>query len=309
MNEINIVKYIQSGLVLKNLGRKKIFDTIIFEKIDKDIIDEYKGFQIYTLEDYGYDFSINGKLISLVEDSNNILLIIDKLNINYIIPFIKKAKSIGINFTIINIGAGVSSAINKDILESDDISTLLNYEFDILEYYDFVTFFEYTIKKGQKYIRVPYRTITGSLSKDNSIGIDPYGKISNLTGLGLVGENGTILVGASMLQDTIQFTNLARESGLMYDVFCIHDHNFKLNQEILESLQKTEELIIIIDQIYNKNYLDRIKSQLWDIGIIDCKIRFISPDEKIGTKNEEFIWEDVKFDGKGIYNKLTNNLQ
>ncbi len=305
MNEIDVIKYIREWLILKNLSDKKIFDCIIYENLPEEQESEYKNMNISTLDKLWYDFSINWKLISKLEKHENILIVLDKLNINYLTPFIKKAKEKNKNFTIINLWAWISSALNKKIIEADDISSLLNYDIEIKESYDFITFFSFLSKKWQKYIRIPQKTLVWNIAKDEDASISNDESIISLREYWLMWDNWTILIWASILQDSIQFTEILRGDWKNYDVFAVLDYNFKLKNEILESLQRTEKLIIIVDQLENLNLINKIKSQLWDIWMIDLKIATITPDRSISTQSEEYIRENTKFDAKWILEKIT----
>lgn len=308
MNEIDIVKYISNWLILKNLHQKNKFDIIFFENIEKDIIKEYSDLNIKNIGEYWYDFSVNWKLINEIENNKNILIIIDKLNIYYLIPFIKKAKEKNIEFTIINLWAWISSAINKNILEINDIDELLKYDIQINEILDFVSFFEYIIKWWQRYIRIPHKVITGSINLEWSENFSSWEKILNLQPFWLEWNDWTLLIWASLIQDAIQFTALSREDWINLDTFCITDYNFNITKELVESIKKTEKLIIIIDQIDNSWVINKIKASLWDIWFIDCEIKTICPSTELKTKLQEYIWDDAKFNWEAIYKKIKSEF-
>ncbi len=307
MNEIDIIEYIRQWLILQNLQQESHFDCIFFEDLDSKIIDQHSSkLNIKTLKDFWFDFSINWKLISEIDRSKNILVVIDSLNINYLVPFIKKAKEKNINFCIINLWAGTSSALNKNIIEGDDVSLMLNYDVDINETFDFVTLFNFLNKKNQNYIRIPHKTLTWNMIKDNQIQININENIISFKEAGLAWYDWTIITWASIMQDTIQYTSIARQNWKNFDVFCVLNYNFNFTEDLAQSIKSTEKLIIVIDQIYNENFTNKIKAKLWDMWFIDCKIIVISPSLPITTKVKEHFWENIWFDWMWIYEKLSN---
>ncbi|UFX83041.1 hypothetical protein [Candidatus Absconditicoccus praedator] len=302
MQAINIADYIRSGNILNNFQEKNPFDLIVYEKLPEN--SKIKGLEdkIISLEDERFDFGINGKLMAASEKYKNILIIIDQINIGYLLPFIQKSKNT--NFSIINIGSGYSSFINKQVPETADISLLQNFNIEIKEPIDFVSFFGFLGNNNKQYIRIPEKELPGTISKDGEDNLDTNEKLISLKEFGLTGEDGTILVGASMVGEIVQATSLTRQEDKNYDVFCVTDYTFLLSEDIKESIKNTEKLIIILDQNEIKGFENKIKSVLFDNQIIDVQIYFIQPNQLPTTSSKEYIQENIQFGGEGIYEKL-----
>lgn len=74
-----------------------------------------------------------------------------------------------------------------------------------------------------------------------------------------------------------------------------------------ESIIKTENIIVLLDQQRKSLYEAIIKAKLWDSGLVDTEIHFVYPSlEKINTILPEYIWEQANWDGLGIAEKINS---
>lgn len=302
MQAINIADYIRSWNILNNFQEKNPFDLIVYEKLPENSKIKWLEDKIISLEDERFDFWINWKLMAASEKYKNILIIIDQINIWYLLPFIQKSKNT--NFSIINIWSWYSSFINKQVPETADISLLQNFNIEIKEPIDFVSFFGFLWNNNKQYIRIPEKELPWTISKDWEDNLDTNEKLISLKEFWLTWEDGTILVWASMVWEIVQATSLTRQEDKNYDVFCVTDYTFLLSEDIKESIKNTEKLIIILDQNEIKWFENKIKSVLFDNQIIDVQIYFIQPNQLPTTSSKEYIQENIQFWWEGIYEKL-----
>lgn len=299
-NTANLYYYIKYWLFIKNFEENNPFDLIIFEDFENKEISFSPKVNIKTMKDYWYDFSASWFLSAQTKWYQNILVIIDNLNVSYLLPFIKW--NLDKNFTIINLWTGISSFINKPIPELDDISTLTNYDINVYEPYDVNIFFKMLNNRWRNYIRIANKELPIDLMWTEWWDLND-GSIT-LTENMITWDNWTLIIPAYMLPECLLTIETLQKDWNHYDGFLIYDYNFELNNEIQESIKKTENLIVILDQT-NSNYENKIKAMLWDKWLFDSQIKFIYPDVKAVTTNlADFIFQQWKFDWHGIYDAI-----
>jgi hypothetical protein len=167
MNIINLYEYIKNWAFINELW--KIFDIVV---------DENK------LKELWYEFGVSGVLSWLNKNYKNILIIIDSLNYEYFIPYIKsnnwKSDS---NYTIINLWTGITWFLNKSNPDIDDIWVLTNYNISIYEPYDHESLKQILNKKENKYIRISDKDIAKNLFESEDTVINKSWNIIWLTDL------------------------------------------------------------------------------------------------------------------------------
>lgn len=305
MNIINLYEHIRYWHFLLDLQKNNPFDLIVFEEIPEWFIENHKKLKlnIMRLDNLWYEFWISWTIAWLSKQYKNILFILDKLNYIYIIPTIKRLWDS--NITVINLWSGISWTLNKWIPELEDIWVLSNFNINIFEPYDLLSLIRTLQLKWNKYIRISYKELPINLFEwaDN---YDNYNKqIVSLTEFGLTGDSGTIIFWWYMINEIIHTINLAQQKWIFYDWFMINSYDFKISDELRDSLQKTEKLIIILDQI-NSNYPSLIKAKLFDNWLFDTEIITIYPSiSGINTNLEEYIFSQAKFDWVWILEKIS----
>lgn len=303
MNIVNLQKYISNWLILNNLSKQNPFDMVIYEeKKDNQNFNEYEDqLNIHSLDELDYDFGLSGKLNQLTKDKDNILLIIDQTNIEYLIPFLNSTDS---NFSIINLSAGASNFINKKNYISPDIGILSNYDTNVYEPYDFISLFKVLQNKENNYIRAMNKDISMNMFREADKQ-EKFKDIVNLTEFEMKGSHGTLITWGSSLSSTIKAANKLKDDGHFYDLFTILNYNFEINDEIKTSLEKTEKLILVLDINPKDVYLKTIKSKLREKGLWDTQIHLVCPKaSQIDTHLADYVYNKADFDSEGIYEQI-----
>ncbi len=304
MQWINLLEYIKYWNILQNLEEKSPFDLIVYENKN---FENNTSLEVTDMNELGLDFSVWWKLLAAAKNYKNILIVIDQLSYIYLQPFIQKAIKEDVNFTILNLGSGISWCLNKQLLDTNDIGTMINYNLDVYEPFDFISFFHYLKSSKKQYIKIPNKELPGNLIKDNESFINYDEKLINLQDYGLTWDEWTIITWAWMLQDAVIAHSILREKEKNFDIFCSTNYNFEITEEFKESIQKTEKLILLIDQ-EKWNFFEKIlKSKLWEKQIMDLEFVCITPKEEIQTIHKENLWHAVEFDWENIAQRILWN--
>ena len=307
MNWINLYEYIKYWMFLKNLDGNNPYDIVIYENFENSEIEIPKSINMTTMKELWFEFGYSWALSALSKKYKNILIILDWLSYIYLIPFIKSIWKK--NFTILNLWSWISWYINKWNPDLDDIWVLSDLNIGVYENYDMSTFYHSLSNKWTKYIRIMNKEIAVNLfqtseNEDEIVWwfIQWWDAIS-MTEFWLSGNSWTILVWASLALDMI----LAHQSlwkDKWYDVFLITNYSFDFDDKILNSLNKTKKLIVLLDA--SSNYENYIKAKLFDLGIKNFKIIFIYPKtEKITTFLKDYIYKQAEFDSEWLFNHLS----
>lgn len=151
-----------------------------------------------TLGDISYDFGIGGKMAALSEKYTHILLVVQTLNMFYLMPWISSLSK-DANVTIINLGAGVSSYIHSTQPEMADVALLMPY-MAVQEVYDKQTLDAALIAPGKNYIRVPHGETHTTLFPT---AIDVEKGIGDVRPHGFEGISGTLIAPGGVLVSAI----------------------------------------------------------------------------------------------------------
>ncbi len=310
-NIINIVDYILSGKILENIDAEKLFDIVIFET-DKYILEDFKKkkytFKLFFLDNNGYDFWLSSVLDILVEKKKKVLLILNKLNSFYILPFINKVNSLdNLDFTVVNLNVWIVSKATKYIPDYNDVGLFLDYKIDVYEPIDFLTFFEILKFKWKKYIRVS--------NKDYPINVfewydkDVSKDIINFIDWWISGDKWTILAFGYTIPHVLQALDVLNGEGLFFDLFWIINYNFSFSEEVVNSLRNTENLIVIGDSASNW-FVNFLKGKLYDLNMCEVLIHVINPDyNKLQTTYLDYMFEQVWFDYLWLVKKIKKVLE
>ena len=303
MNIVNIHDYIKSWNIVRNLENNNPFDVIVFE--DKlEIEDIPNNINVESIKDLWFEFWYSGIIAWLTQKYKNILLVIDELSYMYFLPFIKSSTES--NISIINISSGISWYINKTTPDMEDLSVLSNFNIKLYEPFDFISLFKTLEREERKYIRVCDKELPNNLFQDSQENIEFAQDITSLIDFWLTWDSWTILSWWYMLPETISAVNQSiEEYWTSFDVFALLNYNFEINEELIYSLNKTEHLIIIMDQSKTSNYEQIIKSKLWEKWLIDINITFITPNTaNLTTILKEYLFEQTEMDWPSIFGRL-----
>lgn len=302
MNSINLLQYVRNWLFLKNLEQENPFDLIIFEKFDNDEINLNSNIKIHTLENMKYDFGISWIISSLADKHKNILFVIDEINSIYLLPLLNLSKN---NITIINLWSWISSYINKDLPETKDIWILSNFDIKIYEPFDLKSFFEILKLWWSKYIRTDDKELPLNVFDQSEIQIDYKDWIISMIEYGFSGGEWTVVLAGSMTIESILSMDICQKKWVFFDLFILYWYNFKITNELKNSILKTEKISIVLEQNKDCIYENVIKAKLWESWLFETEINFIYPNfEKISTNLKDYIFEQAEFDSNDIAQAL-----
>lgn len=297
MDIINLVPYIQEWIFLHHDILP--YDLIVWEKIPEEADKKY---QHATLADVSYDFGVAWKLAALSKKHKRILVISETLNAMYLLPWLSTLPA-DTNVTVLQVGAGISGYMSKNWPDMTDITTLLPYA-HILEVYDRDSLTSALQQSGKNYIRITYGDTPVTMF-EKALPIDAG--IADLRDRWFEGIAGTIIAPWGNLINTIHAVQHLQEEGKSFDLFVLLDYDFSIGSALKESIIKTENIIMILDQNRRTAYESIIKAKLWDSGLVDTNIYFVYPNaEKINTILPEYLREQANRDGLGIAEKINS---
>ncbi len=300
MIDLNV--YVAKGLFLKNLAENGIsFDKIIFD-IPSDLA--VKQDNIVFLNDK-LEFSISWAIQQAIGKSKKVLIILQKFNLFHILPFLKIYKNL--DYTIIGLNVGSIGVFDKFYPEYNDVSQALDYFVPVYEPVDFVDFFQILEKQPwPKYIRLTSKDWPNNIFAQVEWN---YDELINFAPFGVSGERATILTQGYLLPESLQSIERLNNEDIFVDLFVMRKYNFTPTDEFVDSLRKTERLIVILDNIPSL-YISFIKSILYDINLPEVVVEFIfAKNEKITVVQKEYLLEKVALDWLNLYKRLKKFLQ
>lgn len=302
MNIVNLYEYISNWAFLENIRENNPFDVIITDE-GCNIESDYA--KVIKLEDIK-ESNIQWALAHYTQD-NNVLLVLTSLTVDHIYPLLKTPN---INLTIINLWVGITGFSSKSYPEINDITPLLNFGYKVYEPADLVGFIKLLTTEGNKYFRVTQFGLPGKI--DDGCECDHKcddcekdDTVISFTKTGYEWGDATVLVAGASIAQTMQALKILSQHLFNADMFGIADLNFDMNKEIQDSLQKTERLIVVVDQQASTLYEDIIKAKLLDKGLYTVEVDFVYPDYgKLTTIMPEYMPDQAKFDQMGIAEQI-----
>ena len=297
---INLSQYFANGLFLQNIDDTHPFDAIIFEKFsqqqrDTVLADLTHAPNIYALIDDSNknnqhnttinDLSLIGLVEALAQTHTRILIVLDKLPLQSILPTLTRHSHI----SCINLHTGISSLGNKLHYEGNDIAQWIINTIPVLEPFDFLHAIDLLHTSEQCIMRLVDKELAQSILGNEQQDMRKLMHQSSLINMGNVWINGdvwTLLIGGSLLGETITALQSVNEQGKFFDLFSINNYLFSMSDELAESIEKTEHLITIIDQDNHARVHTYLKALLRSKQITDCEITTISPNTKKVTSTE-----------------------
>jgi hypothetical protein len=92
---------------------------------------------------------------------------------------------------------------------------------------------------------------------------------------------------------------LLQEAGESMDCFITSAVDVAFSENLINSIRESESLWIVADQHNNQLWETSLKAKLWDLGLFETEIKFISPRlEKITSFLPEYIYEQSEMDGQ-----------
>lgn len=273
----------------------KQYDTIIFQG---QWTSDHKQIIIVDKDSsHGLDAIVGHHL----EQGKHILLILTTAWVDEVLSIMEWANQI----TIINTHAGLGSFEATGKRDTWDISKTMSYGFDV---YD-----PHTTKELSKEIlgasgKVYIRTNTHLLSAENYPVLKwEWAKkmLFSLQWQGFSGGHWTIIWLWSSIVDIFHTGVLLQEAGESMDCFITSAVDVAFSENLINSIRESESLWIVADQHNNQLWETSLKAKLWDLGLFETEIKFISPRlEKITSFLPEYIYEQSEMDGQWIAKRI-----
>ncbi len=300
MEIVHLVSHIEQGFFLHDDILP--FDVIVWEEKPADISISKGKYTHMTLADVSYDFGLSGKMAAVTEKHDRVLLIVKTINTMYLLPWISSLDEKK-NVTIVTLGAGVASYAIKSQPEMMDVAMVMPY-MSVCEVYD-KTSLDHTLSEGgKKYVRVPHGE-TNSTVFEKKVKSDKG--ITDLRTLGFEGVAGTVIAPGGVLVNTIHALQHLQNEGKTYDLFALDEYDFQIGKALKESIIKTENVILLLEQRYGTHYPSIVKAKLWDAGLVDTEVHVLYPQiDEINTILPEYLWEQAQWDGLGIATKINS---
>lgn len=299
MDIVNLVNAVQAWVFLRD--EKMPFDMIMWETMPDELDKRYEH---NDLSDLGYDFGVAGKLAAYHDKYPRMLVVVETLNALYLLPWLQwlqgnEKKSV----TILQLNAGIASYMTKSSPDMTDIASLLPY-IAVKEVYDLQSLLNTLVSGGSQYIRIPNGDTHDAVFPKPLKAIDG---IIDLRDQWFEWVAGTIIAPGGVLVQTIQAVQHLQNEGKNFDLFALEEYNFGIGKALKESVIKTENIIMLLDQQRRTQYESVVKAKLWDSGLVDTQIHFVYPNaEKINTILPEYLREQANWDGLGIAEKINS---
>jgi len=309
MSFYNLSSYVKYGLFLQDIRDNNPYDLIVFERKFQSDLDILK-FNIKFLDQDTDSFS--KQINNYLSNYSDVLLILDESN-SYDALWWLQLKW---NLTIINLHVGISWLGNKNKLDWNDISYLLNLWFEVYEPRDMNNFTKILLTQWNKYLRLNNNDLPQNLMYFKDFAIIDQKVLESKNMLSLV-NNGfswfdwVVIVSWSLLENAIQALRISSENHwYSFDLFCMSNLDIDLWNDLVESLTKNWFLIIIVDQSYPNWYQDYIRLKFKEKWYESVRIKFIYPEyDKLNTVMEEYKFEQVWLDWLSIANKIQNIMK
>lgn len=295
MDIINIVESVQQWHFLEH--ETLAFDLIVWEKLPQN---PDKKYQHRELSDLQYDFGIAGKLTALTQENKRVLVIVETISALYLAPWLSQIPS-GHTVSVLQVNTGISGFMSKASPDLNDIATLMPYA-KVAEVYDQTSLIDALQYKGVQYIRLAYGETHSELFPEKTV-ID--GGLVDMRAHNFEGLAGTVIAPGGLLVSAIHALQHLQQEWKSFDLFGLVDYDFSIGKALKESIVKTENIVVLLDQQKWSLYESVVKAKLWDSGLVDTQIYFIYPDiEKINTILPEYLWDEANRDGLGIAEKI-----
>ena len=131
----------------------------------------------------------------------------------------------------------------------------------VLEAYDRDSLVNTLQQTGKNYIRIVFGETQKTLF-DKELPVE--GGISDLREQGFEGVAGTMIAPGGTLINAIHALQHLKQEGKFFDLFALTDYDFTIGKALKESTIKTENVIVLLDQLRRTQYEAVIKAKLWD---------------------------------------------
>jgi hypothetical protein len=259
---------------------KKTFDEILFESTIKE-------------SDFLWSIAYHTR------QEQKLLIVVSKTPVDVIFPLIQNGKA---KVILINPSCGLTGFANKWYWDIWDVSKAKEFSLDVVEPIYQEQIIDFFDNKTSSYIRInehtPWKYQIPNIKKtiNNCVSLQEYW---------YSWSHGTILCFWSLLIDVLYGAGFLQEEGHAMDVFVSDTPFFILSEQLKESIQRTEKLIIIVDQHLWSFYEFWIKWILYEIGLFNISTTFITPSyQNISSVAMEYMYEQAKIDWVSIKSRI-----
>jgi len=283
---MNLHRYIQNWLFLNELD-SNLFDIIIFESFHNyDLIKgTHREKKVTLLKDFWFTNFHNS--------DQKILFVMNKINTSEIAT-LKNS-----NITILN-PSWLTSIASKIDIENNDLDLLMANWRSVYEPYN-QSSLQLFLKKWKK-------TLIKIYDKEYSNDILPIDDKTTLYAankIGAAGDDATLITSAAYLGETSSIlNNLSSIDQKSCDLFIILKYNFKITKELIESIERTEKVILIIDQLSKSEYIRDLIEEFWRRWIRSSTLKIMTPKyDKIKSILPDFMSGEASFDSIELYSQ------
>lgn len=260
---------------------KENFDTLLFES---------------TFSTQQWDFL--GAVAHHTRQEKKLLIVVSKTPVDLIFPLIQTWKAITV---LINPSCGITWFANRWFWDIRDISKARDFWLQVNEPMYQEQIIDFFSSKTSCYIRINENTPR----KEQLPNINIASEYISFQNYWYSGSNWTILCFWSLLINTLYGAWYLQEEGKAMDVFACWSPFFMIKDTLKESVQRTENLIIIIDQHVWSLYEFWIKSLLFDAWLNNISVKFITPYyHQISSVSLEYIYEQAEIDWFNIAKRI-----
>jgi len=296
MQHINLSKYFQSGLFLKNKTIKEKFEVIILENnfVSSENLDSFDWKILFLSDEHKKHTNQTRFRQSLFDQHKKILYIWNQLpckNIEFG-NLIKNQK-----LCFINLNCGISSLWRKIWIENNDIEYMSKQGFEICEPFDLVnTFYILNSITKPTYIRINNQEIPANIilwdRKISERGVIQFINWWNKN------NPVSIIVGWNFLNTMIETYPKLQAENIKCDILWIVDYKF--GEDFNNILQNSNKTIIFVDQEHPNNLI-QIPQNLKN------KVFFVEPQySKITTILSEYQFQQSQFDHDWFLKTIKN---
>lgn len=261
---------------------KKHFDVLLFEP---------------TFSSKDGDFL--GAVAHHTHQEKKLLIVSSKTPVDILFPLIQTGKA---TTTLINPSCGVPGFANKGFWDMRDIAKARDFWLQVVEpiyqeqVIDFFTMTSSCYIRLNEHISWKDQLPAVDASKTGCISFQQYG---------YSWSNWTILCFWSLLVDTLYGAGYLQEEWHAMDVFVSSNPFFIIKDTLKESLQRTENLIIVIDQHVGSLYEIWVKAMLSEAGLNNISVHFITPYyQHISSVSTEYMYEQAQIDGFNMVKRI-----
>jgi len=310
MQTLFFPEYIKSNMFIHDLHHEITDHDINFDLIISDTNYSNSPVLSITPENKPNNSSLINARNDAILASKHPLIILNELWARFLSPIFENIKDIKKDITIINLSTWIWSIWKKIWLEFNDLDYIPN-NFNIFEPIDLENL-RAILKKGWlNYIRLPYRELPDAIFDVDELWIIDSSMLENLDSIslktyGFAGNDATIFASWSLFSLALQTWEILKETWKDISMFIFQKLNTEWNNEMIESIKKSQNLYIIIDHNNTTQLKSWIESRLKQYNLNNIELYFLTPEyENLTTIFDAYQDEQSDFSPE----KLTKRIQ